>query len=68
MVVQGHRVNHRGEAVYEPLPIKTWVRLSGRQWAFVPDGHDPATVRAEWFAKANLPVPNNRVETMETDA
>lgn len=63
--VQGHRVDEHGCCVYNMPPVTVWVRLVGRHWAMVPDGQSPAAVRAEWFEKAKLPPPNDRVETME---
>lgn len=62
---QGHRIDDHGCCVYDMPPLTRYVRLCGRQWAQVPDGHDPADVRRKWCEKAKRPAPNDRLEVTE---
>lgn len=62
---QGCRLDDHGCAVYDLPPVRQYVRLCGRQWALVPEGREPLDVRREWFAKAKLPMPDDRIETEE---
>lgn len=61
---QGHRVDGSGYAVFSLPAPERYVTLAGRHMALVPEGVDPATVRREWFAKMDLPEPQEAIEVI----
>jgi hypothetical protein len=66
-VSQGCRLDSDGRCLYDvPRPIR-FVTLVGRHCVEVPDGREPADVRAEWFERMKLPAPDDAVRVLTKD-